>query len=306
MIRSVLLWASTNPTLAEKLPRMGFVRRAVRRFMPGEEPEDAFREAAKLQERGAGSLVTLLGEGVDDGEQARDVVDHYLKVLDDIRERGLDVEISVKPTQLGLDLGTRTALDHLRELARAAGDAMVWVDMEASGYVDATLDIYRAVRESRPNVGLCLQSYLRRTPEDLESLLPLEPAIRLVKGAYREPPEVAFPKKREVDAAYTKLSTQLLREAHLGRMGRVALGTHDERMINHAKTRAHELGMNPGAWEVEMLYGIATDLQGRLVRGGTNVRILISYGSHWFPWYMRRLAERPANIWFVVRKMIGR
>lgn len=305
MLRSALLWASTNPTLAEKLPRMGFVSRAASRFMPGEESDDALRAAAELQERGSGSIATLLGENVADREEARAVVDHYLGVLEDVRKRDLDVEISVKLTQLGLDLGTHVALDHLRELVEAAGDDLVWVDMEASSYVDATLEIYRAVREERPNVGVCLQAYLRRTPDDLEALLPLEPTIRLVKGAYREPPEVAFPKKREVDAAYAKLSTQLLREAHLGRMGRVALGTHDERMINHAKTRAHELGMDPARWEVGMLYGIATELQGRLTRGGTNLRVLISYGPHWFPWYMRRLAERPANVWFVVRKMVG-
>lgn len=305
MMRSALLWASTNPTLAEKLPRKKFVRRAARRFMPGEESDDALRESAKLQEKGAGGIVTLLGENVEAASEARDVVDHYLGVLNDIEDRGLDVEISVKPTQLGLDLGTRTALDHLRELVEAAGDAMVWVDMEASPYVDATLEMYRAIKETRPNVGVCLQAYLRRTPDDLEALLPLEPAIRLVKGAYREPPDVAYPKKREVDAAYAKLTTQLLREAHFGRTGRIGLGTHDERMINHAKTRAHELGMNPELWEVEMLFGIATDLQGRLMRSGTQLRVLISYGPHWFPWYMRRLAERPANVWFVARKMVG-
>ncbi len=188
MLRSALLWASTNPTLAEKLPRMGFVSRAARRFMPGEESDDALRAAAELQERGSGSIATLLGENVADREEARAVVDHYLGVLEDVRTRDLDVEISVKLTQLGLDLGTGVALDHLRELVEAAGDDLVWVDMEASAYVDATLEIYRAVREARPNVGVCLQSYLRRTPDDLEALLPLEPTIRLVKGAYREPP----------------------------------------------------------------------------------------------------------------------
>ena len=305
MIRSTLLWASTNPFIAQKLPRMKFVQRAARRFMPGEEPEDALEQGALLQEKGAGVLLTALGENVDSAEEARGVVDHYLGVLDMAERRGMSVELSVKPTHLGLDQSLSFASDNLKVLVEAAGEGTVWIDMESSPYVDPTLEIYRNVRERYPNVGICLQSYLRRTPSDLEALLPLSPSIRLVKGAYREPPDVAFPRKSDVDAAYARLTTRMLREACVGNMRMIGVGTHDERMISHAKTRAHELDLDPSTWEVEMLYGIATGLQDRLLRGGTPLRVLISYGSGWFPWYMRRLAERPANLLFVVKKMVG-
>lgn len=305
LMRSALLWASTNPLLSEKLPRMSFVKRAARRFMPGEEVEAALAEAEKLDARGVGTILTLLGENVEDASDAQGVTDHYVKVLGLIREKGLDCEISVKPTQLGLDLATEVALEHLRTLVDAARGDLVWIDMEASEYVDRTLDMYRAVRGDGGNVGVCLQAYLHRTPDDLESLMPLEPHIRLVKGAYMEPPEVAIQRKREVDAAFAKLTTGMLRAANFGDMGRLALGSHDSNVVNHAMTRAHELVLDPDKWEVQMLYGIGTDLQARVARGEANLRVLISYGEQWFPWYMRRLAERPANVWFVMRKMLG-
>jgi proline dehydrogenase len=179
------------------------------------------------------------------------------------------------------------------------------MDMEASAYVDATLRIYRSVRERSENVGVCLQAYLRRTPDDLDALIPLRPSIRLVKGAYREPPDVAYPKKREVDAAYAELAARLLEQVGLGRLGRVGLATHDERMIQRCATRAGELGLAAAAWEVETLFGIAPDLEDRLLSNGVQLRVLISYGSAWFSWYMRRLAERPANLLFVAKKLVG-
>jgi len=181
---------------------------------------------------------------------------------------------------------------------------LVWVDMESSDYVDRTLEVFRAVREDHQNVGLCLQSYLMRTEQDLEELLPLHPAIRLVKGAYKEPPSVAFPRKTEVDQNFIRLTSQLLRARREGRAGRPVIGTHDGRMINEANRMAHELGVDKDAYEIAMLYGIRTAEQERLVRTGHNVRVLISYGSHWFPWYVRRLAERPANVWFVVKQIV--
>ena len=305
MLRDALLWAAANPTLAQRLPQMPFVRSAARRFMPGEKPEDALRAAKALNERGAGSILTLVGEHVEAEEQAAAVADHYVELAEQISAQELDAEISVKLTQIGLDQGARSAEANFRRILKAAEEKLVWLDMESSAYVDRTLDIYRAVQSKRGKVGICLQSNLRRTPNDLESILPLEPAIRLVKGAYLEPSQVAFPGKREVDSAYMKLTTRLLREAHLGRMGRVALGTHDPRMISHAKSRAYELGMPAEAWEVGMLFGIATGEQAALIRGATRLRVLISYGEDWFPWYMRRLAERPANVLFVMKKMVG-
>ncbi len=305
MLRNALLWASTNAFLSERLPRYGFVRAATRRFMPGETVEDGLREAERLKGEGASATLTLLGEHVATAAEADAVMDHYLGVLEAVRARGLDTEISVKPTQLGLDLGADGARRRLERIVRACDPgALVWVDMESSSYVDTTLELFRAVREDHENVGLCLQSYLRRTPEDLAALLPLRPAIRVVKGAYKEGASVAFPRKADVDENFRRLSGMLLKARAEGRAGRPVIGTHDPRMIAEAGRMAHELGVGRDAYEVSMLYGIQTGEQERLVRTGHTVRILISYGTAWFPWYMRRLAERPANVWFVVKNLI--
>lgn len=306
MMRSVLLWASKNPFLARRLPTYGFVRRATRRFMPGETLEDALREAERLRDAGAPTTFTLLGENVTTASEADAVADHYLRVLEAVRARGLDTEVSVKPTQLGMDLGTDAARRRLERIVRACDPgSLVWVDMESTAYVDPTLDLFRAVREDHVNVGLCVQAYLYRTEKDLEDLLPLRPAIRLVKGAYREPPTLAFPRKADVDRNFLRLADLLLTARAEGRAGRPVMGTHDPAMIAEAGRRAGALGLAKDAWEVAMLYGIKTAEQERLVREGNQMRVLVAYGSHWFPWYMRRLAERPANVWFVVKQLVG-
>lgn len=307
LVRSLLLKASTNPFLSERLPRMGFVRRAARRFMPGEEPGDALREAERLAGEGAGSVLTLLGENVDDAAEARAVADHYVDLLERVRDRGLDTEISVKPTQFGLDVGRGVALDGLTELVRDAGadGTMVWIDMESSSYVDPTLDLFRTLRAGHENIGVCLQAYLYRTADDLESLLPLEPAIRLVKGAYREPEDVAYARKADVDTNFVKLAMTLLRARAEERAGRPAIATHDGRILRDVASLAERAGVDPATWEYEMLYGIGRAEQRWVLESGHELRVLISYGAHWFPWYMRRLAERPANVGFVLRKMVG-
>jgi proline dehydrogenase len=175
--------------------------------------------------------------------------------------------------------------------------------MERSDYVDVTLEIFRNVMLTNTNLGLCLQSYLRRTENDLESLLPLDPSIRLVKGAYKEPKEVAYPHKREVDEHYFQLSRVLLEARLNGGMARPVIATHDTRMIESVNRMAVELGVGKDDYEFAMLYGIERQEQNRLVGLGHVVRVLISYGSSWFPWYMRRLAERPANVWFVAKQL---
>ncbi|MDP2958385.1 MAG: proline dehydrogenase family protein [Longimicrobiales bacterium] len=306
MLRNALLWASKNPFLAQRLPTYGFVRKATRRFMPGETLEDALREAQRLKGDGAPTTLTLLGENVTTPLDADAVAEHYMEVLAAVRAHGLDTEVSVKPTQLGLDLGADEARRRLERIVRASDPgSLVWVDMESSEYVDATLELFRAVREDHENVGLCLQAYLHRTEKDLESLLPLRPAIRLVKGAYKEPPEVAFPRKAHVDQNFIRLTGTMLKARAAGRAGRPVIGTHDPRMIGEANRMAHELGLPKDAYEIAMLYGIQTPEQERLVRTGHTLRVLVAYGSHWFPWYMRRLAERPANVWFVVKQLVG-
>lgn len=303
MLRNSLLWVSTNPFLAERLPRYRFVQKATKRFMPGETFDDAAGVAQALQAKGIATTTTLLGENLNSLDEADLVVSQYQENLRRIKEVGLDMEISVKPTQIGLDFGVDEARDRLAQLANST-DSLVWVDMEASEYVDRTLDIFRSVKEEKGNVGLCVQSYLRRTEADIEALLPLDPAIRIVKGAYNEPEAVAFPGKGDVDRGFVTLTQTLLRARLNGGRGRVVLGTHDPRMIGETTRIAFELGLGKEQYEFAMLFGIQREEQERLARQGHNVRVLVSYGSAWFPWYMRRLAERPANLWFVAKQLV--
>ncbi|MBT8403731.1 MAG: proline dehydrogenase family protein [Gemmatimonadetes bacterium] len=305
MLRSSLLWASTNPFLARRMPSYGFVRRAVRRFMPGETPEDALREAARMGAGGVPTVVTWLGENVHSVAEARDVADGYRALAATVKERGLDVELSVKPTHLGLEHGVDVAVRHIEAIAEVAR-GIVWIDMEGSAHVDSTLAVWGAVRDRTPDVGICLQAYLHRTENDLERLLPRTPNIRLVKGAYREPSDIAMERKSQVDESFRRLTSRMLRERAAGRMGKVAVATHDRRLIADAGRVAFEIGLPSDAWEIEMLYGIATEEQRRLVSAETPLRVLISYGEHWFPWYMRRLAERPANVGFVLKQLVAR
>ena len=312
MMRQVFLWASENGWARRRLPRLGFVRRAVSRFMPGEELDDALAATVELNRVGLGTVLTLLGENVKDEADTAAVVRHYLEVIEAIRTRALDAEVSVKLTHLGLDLDPALAEANLvRIAAGAAGLGQdVAVDMEGSAYTQRTLDLYRRVRATHANVGLCLQAYLRRTAGDLDSLAPLRPMIRLVKGAYAEPAAIAFPGKAEVDASFVALAQRLMRAAGPGAgwaaRPRVVLGTHDRRLARELTRWASAEGIPPTAYEFHLLYGIGRGEQRRLRAAGHRVRILISYGAAWFPWYMRRLAERPANVWFVARSLFAR
>jgi proline dehydrogenase len=303
--RRLLLRASRSAWLADQLRHRAFLRRAVRRFMPGEDLGAALNAAGEFAHAGLGTLLTELGEQVTSRAAAAAVRDHYLDVLRRIRERGLPTQLSVKLTHLGLDVDRDGCARDLLALAHGAAEAgsFLWIDMEESRYVDATLELFRRARAQHEHVGVCLQAYLHRTPADLDALLPLAPAIRLVKGAYNEPPDVAFPRKRDVDAGYFILGERLLEHAARGR-ARPVFGTHDLRLIGRIRERAAALGVaGSGGYEVHMLYGIKAKQQRALAADGCTVRVLISYGRAWFPWYMRRLAERPANVWFVVRNL---
>ena len=284
--------------------RRPFARRAVKRFMPGEELSDALAAAKQLSAVRIGSVVTRLGETLTGESQAEGVRDHYLGAYDDIQRAGLPAVVSVKLTQLGLDHSFDTCLKHTQALAAkaAATGNQLWIDMEDSSYVDRTLTIYRRLKEQYDPVGLCLQSYLRRTPQDLEALLPIRPWIRLVKGAYAEPPQIAYPAKKDVDQQYFSLSERLLSAAAEENVFAV-FGTHDMDLVRQVVTRAARLNVAPGGYEIHMLYGIRSAEQRALASEGRVVRCLISYGNQWFPWYMRRLAERPANAWFVVKSV---
>ena len=304
VVRRTLLWASTNPWLSTRLPRRRFVRRAVRRFMPGETIKDALAATSELAEEGVPVLLTILGENVETADEARDNTDAYIHAIERAKAMELDVEASIKPTHLGLDVDPDLTLRNLLKLAAAAeGRGTVWIDMEGSPYVEPTLALYRDVRARHENVGLCVQAYLHRTADDLESLFELGPRIRLVKGAYAEPPEIAFPQKRDVDERYLALARRFIDHLASGGDGLLGLGTHDPAMIRPLTEEARAAGIDEGSFEIEMLYGIGRREQRRLVAEGTPLRVLISYGEAWFPWYMRRLAERPANVWFVVRSI---
>jgi len=305
-MRSLLLWLARNRFLKRHLPRLWFARRAVRKFMPGETIEEALDAGEAFRPLGIGILYTHLGENLTTLDQAQAVADHYHDMLDKIHARGQDAEISVKPTQLGLDLDAGVTLTHLDGLAGHAAEATgsLWIDMEGSAYTDATLDLYRQLKAKHPNVGVCLQAYLRRTPTDVNELLPLSPQIRMVKGAYDEPATIAFRGRAEVDAAYQSLCVLMLPHAGSGEL-RLALGTHDTGLIERIADFARGAGIAIDRFEVQMLYGIRMDRQRRLAREGYRVRDLIAYGDAWYAWYMRRLAERPANVAFALRQLIG-
>ncbi len=304
LARALLLKGSESRWLANQLSQRRFVRRATTRFMPGESMDDALRAAESLGDRGISSILTLLGENVDDAEAATIVTVEFATLLDRSAEANLDADISVKPTHLGLDLGFDVAAHNLEALAStAAGHGrLVAVDMESTRYCDPTLDLYRVLCADHENVGICLQSYLYRTDADLEELIDLAAMIRLVKGAYKEPADLAYPKKADVDVSYLRQSVTLLEAARDG-AARVAFGTHDAAMIAEINRRAADMKCPRESYEFQMLYGIERDLQARLADSGYRMRVLISYGAYWFPWYMRRLAERPANVGFVLRNL---
>ena len=308
LLRRALLAGSQSRWLRERAMRRTFVRRAVSRFMPGEEASDALAAADGLRRAGLGAVLTRLGENVASEAEADAVAAHYLDVLERVKGEGGAVEISVKPTQLGLDLDEERCAARLALLAarsEATGN-FVWIDMEQAAYTDATLRLVRRARAQHPGVGVCLQSYLRRTAGDLEALLPTGAGIRLVKGAYNEPAERAFPRKVDVDASYLALARRLLQAAEAGSGVRTVLGTHDRALIDAIVAEAAARGLPRAAAEFHLLYGIQRAEQERLAAAGWPVKVLISYGAYWFPWYMRRLAERPANVLFVARSLLAR
>jgi proline dehydrogenase len=305
IVRGVLLAGSESRWLREHATRWRFVRGAVSRFMPGETVEAALDATRSL---GVGTVLTQLGENVRDLEQARDVTRHYLDVLERVHRGGLDVEVSIKLTQLGLDLSREECEKNilaLIERARALSN-WIWIDMEGTAYTDVTLDIARRARAANPNVGVCVQAYLYRTAADIQSLIALGSGIRLVKGAYREPADKAFPKKSDVDENYFRLTEQLLSAEARAKGVRAIFGTHDPILIRRIEELARSSNLPPETLEFQMLYGIRRQEQERIAKAGYRFRVLISYGDAWFPWYMRRLAERPANVLFVLRNLFAR
>ncbi len=323
-MRRLLLWMAGNRWLRRYLPRLWFARRAVRRFMPGESMDDALVAAERFGQRRINVLFTYLGENLTDLGDADRTAEHYLALLDEVERRGIHGEPSVKLTQLGFDLDPERAYEHVARLAaRAAAidigerpaaeqesliewseGLTVWIDMEGSAYTHGTIELYERLKARQPNVGVCLQAYLMRTYTDIQRLLPIHPRIRLVKGAYAESPDICFQRRREVDANYLALAISMLDVLKAGRPLFLGLGTHDVELIEQLGTYAESIGLPRTTFDVEMLYGIRTDQQRRLQADGYSVRLLIAYGEAWYPWYMRRLAERPQNVVFALRQLL--
>ncbi len=306
VMRGALLWASQNRWLRTHVSRYRFVRRSVARFMPGEQIEEALAAARSLEGQGLGTVLTHLGEHVADRAEAEIVTQHYVEAIDRIRAAGLDSTVSVKLTHLGLTLSPELCEENLDRIIRQSDlKAVVWIDMESSAYVDVTLDLYRRVRQTHSNVGVCLQAYLYRTANDLAGLLPLAPAIRLVKGAYLEPADRAFPRKQDVDHNFFALTQQLL-SSEARRAGvRSVIATHDRNLIHRIEELARSQGLTGKDFQFQMLYGIQRKEQLRLAKEGWQSSVLISYGTLWYPWFMRRLAERPANLLFLARNLLS-
>jgi proline dehydrogenase len=302
LARNAILWAADNPWLREHLPSFRFVRRTVARFMPGETLDAALAAAARLANDGLPTIVTELGENVTTRKDADDVAAHYIDAYGTIADRGLDTEISVKPTHLGLDLDPDLAAENVERVAQGAEQrgSWLWLDMESSRYVQPTIDLFRKVRATRPNTGICLQAYLRRTPVDVNDLMP-DASIRLVKGAYREHENLLVGDRRAIDESYRRLALRIMEVK--GPSERLVLGTHDVDLVSRIEVDVE----SRDEFEIAMLYGIRSTDQVRLAGEGYTVRTLISYGTHWYPWFMRRIAEKPLeNVLLALRNFVGR
>ncbi|MCL6642972.1 MAG: proline dehydrogenase family protein [Candidatus Bipolaricaulota bacterium] len=307
MMRAVLLKLSQNNTVQSAFSRYRFAQRAARRFIAGEHLDEAIAVVRELNAKNIVATLDHLGENTTNEREAIAAADEYLKILDAIAQMGVESEISLKLTQMGLDISYELCLQNMRRIVERARQYQnfVCIDMESSAYTDRTLDLYETLRrEGFDNVGPVIQAYLRRSARDIERLIEWGARVRLCKGAYQEPPEIAFPNKRDVDANYLKLLETLFSPRAQEQGVYPAIATHDEKIIRWALQYVREHKIPPDRFEFQMLYGIRRDLQIHLAQAGYRVRVYVSYGTHWYPYFMRRLAERPANVFFVLRNLV--
>ncbi|MBI1750412.1 MAG: proline dehydrogenase family protein [Acidobacteria bacterium] len=305
IVRDFIFWLSTKKKVTDAIARRGIKNGFALRFIAGEKIEDAIRACQELNREGRRISLNHLGENVTTVEEASNVRDGYVEMVRELDRCGIDGNISVKLTQLGLDVkpGGRELCQQLTDEILAQATRLgrdIEIDMEGSPYTDATLDIFEAVRRKRENAGLAIQAYLYRSEKDIERLAPLHPKIRLVKGAYREPRSIAYQKKLDVDASYCRLLDELLDGRFV-----TAIATHDSAMLDHARKRIAERGLGHDKYEFQMIYGIRRDLQQEIREQGHPLRIYVPYGTEWCPYFMRRLSERPANCWFVVKNLMA-
>jgi len=299
--RWIILRLADSPTVRRLVTRYG-MKLGAGRFTAGETLDEAVQVVKRLNRDGLKVTLDNLGESVAQEAQARAAAAVYLDILDRIAADGLDANVSVKLTQLGLELSTDLAYENIRrvvERATALGN-FVRIDMEHSDTIDRTLEIYRRLRQDFDNVGVCLQAYLHRTPDDIQRLAPLRPRIRLVKGAYAEPPSVALQDRAAVTRRYLELARRLMDAGCF-----LAAASHDGALLREVLGEARRRGLGPDRYEVQMLRGINPSLQEGLVAAGEPVRVLVVYGREWYPWFVRRLAERPANVGMLLRNLVS-
>jgi len=303
MLRKTLLYLSNQQRVFRFVRGNRLARGMARRFVAGETQDEAVAAVRALNAKGITVSLDLLGESVHNEAEARATAREYVQLLDRIAKEGLDANVSVKLTAMGMDVSDELCLASIHEVLRCARGYgnFVRLDMESSAYTDRTLDLFEQhLYPLYPeNVGIVLQSMLRRTPADVERAVRLHARVRLCKGAYREPPEIAFPEKSDVDDGYLRAMRRLMTAGHYP-----GLATHDERIIEEAQRFARAEGIGPERFEFQMLYGVRRDLQEQLVRDGWRLRVYVPYGTQWYPYLMRRLAERPANLWFITGSIL--
>lgn len=308
MLRNTILYLSGAGWARGTVTHLGVARRSVRRFVAGETLSEAIGVAKDLNSKGMSVSLDLLGENVHTEADSKRAVGEYIGILDEIAKHNLNANISIKPTQLGLDMGEDLCAENLREILRKAQEIgqTVNIDMEGSEYTDATLRIFRQLNQEFDNVGTVIQSYLYRSEKDMDELGSEGAVIRLCKGAYKEPADIAFPEKEDVDANYVKLMKLYLTEEKRQAGAYLKVATHDPAMIEATKKFVKENDVPLDVFEFQMLYGIRRETQEELVNEGYRMRIYVPYGTEWYPYFMRRLAERPANLWFIIKNVFSR
>lgn len=303
MLRQGLLWLSEQQGVFNFVRRNSLARKFASRFVAGETVEEAVEAALKLHGQDVVSTLDLLGESVSRKPEAAAARDQYLRMLERMAASHLDVNVSVKLTQMGLDIGEDTCAGNVRQIVEQAAehDGFVRLDMESSEYTQQTIDFYFAhiPEELQPHCGLVIQSALRRSADDVDSLIERQIRVRLCKGAYLEPADVAFPDKADVDRTYVEMMERLLTGGNYP-----GIATHDERIIDHARKFIEQQGIPPERYEFQMLYGVRRDLQRQLRDAGHRLRVYVPFGGQWYPYLMRRLAERPANITFMLGSIL--
>ena len=309
MLRSALLYLSEQPKIFKFVRNNKVAKSFANRFVAGETLDSALAAVTRLNARGITASLDLLGESVHNEAEARAAGDSYVKMLDRIHQQKADANVSVKLTAMGLDISEDLCVSIMHRILQRARDynSFVRIDMESTEYTQRTLDLFeqRLYPAYRDAVGIVLQSYLYRTPADVERAIQLKARVRLCKGAYKEPETVAYPAKKDVDSTYVRCMHDLMLKGNYP-----GIATHDEAIIKEAKRFAKEKKLAPDRYEFQMLYGVRRDLQDRLVREGYRMRVYVPFGTQWYPYLMRRLAERPANVAFitgnVVKEMVGK